>query len=425
MTSRQIEKAVKHQAEVFEEQCKNGQVISNNTKFADFAQLWLNDRKNDLRPKTYERYANMLPRINQAIGHIKLSKLQPPHLREFYNNLAEGGIRQDGRYKCRVDIDKYLQDNGLTTAYLSRLSGVPNTTIISIRHGKFVRVTNAEKLSKALNMPLDEAFEAVDKDKPLSSVTILKHHRLISSILSTAVEWGVLFSNPCERTKPPKAVQSDPKYLDEMQAAELLKLLDTVDITHKTIIRLLLFTGMRRGELLGLKWSDVDFGNFTLQIERTLQYTPDRGLFEDETKNRNSMRTIKLSQSAVADLRFYKKWQLEQHFLMGDRWAGAEYIFTTDEGKAILPDSLSSWFSKFMKSHSDTLPYITLHSLRHTNATLQIASGVPITTVAKRLGHTTPTTTGNVYSHFIKSADEAAAETLENILTPTINRNAG
>lgn len=182
---------------------------------------------------------------------------------------------------------------------------------------------------------------------------------------------------------------------------------------------------MRRGEALGLKWSDFNPKAGTLQIQRTLQYLPGKGLFEDGTKNKNSMRTIKLSNSATLELNEYRIWQSKQRLAMGDRWAETGYILTTDEGKPISPDTLSTWFSRFIKSHSDKLPYITLHSLRHTNATLQIAGGVPITTVAKRLGHTTPNTTGKVYAHFIKSADEAAAETLEDLLAPTKNRNAG
>ena len=425
MTAKQIEKEVQRQAVLFEEQCANGQTINNNIRFSDFAKIWFDDRKGDLRPKTYQRYETMLPRINAAIGHMKLSKIQPPHLRAFYKNLAESGIRQCDRYKCKIDLDKYIKKHKLTTAELCRISGVPNTTIISIRHGNCVNKNNAEKISKALNKPLSELFEAVGKEKPLSSATVLKYHRLISSILSTAVEWGVLFSNPCERTKPPRVTESDPKYLDENQAAVLLELLEDESITYKAIIRLILFTGMRRGEALGLKWSDFNPKAGTLQIQRTLQYLPGKGLFEDGTKNKNSMRTIKLSNSATLELNEYRIWQNKQRFAMGDRWAGTGYIFTTDEGKPISPDTLSSWFSRFIKSHSDKLPYITLHSLRHTNATLQIAGGVPITTVAKRLGHTTPNTTGKVYAHFIKSADEAAAETLEDLLAPTKNRNAG
>ena len=101
---------------------------------------------------------------------------------------------------------------------------------------------------------------------------------------------------------------------------------------------------------------------------------------------------------------------------MGDRWTDSGKIFTTQYGAPMHPDTLSDWFKKFIRKNN--LPDIHLHSLRHTNATLLIASGTNIRTVAKRLGHSTPTTTGNIYAHAIKTADEMAAEKLANIFNP-------
>lgn len=162
MTAKQVEKEVQRQAVLFEEQCKSGQSLDNTISFSDFAELWFADRQNDLRPKTYERYKNMLPRINAAIGHIKLSKIQPPHLRAFYRNLAEGGIRLDTKYKCKLNIDEYLKQNKFTTAEFSRRCNVPNTTIISVRHKNNIAAENAKKICRGMQMPLDEMFEAVN-----------------------------------------------------------------------------------------------------------------------------------------------------------------------------------------------------------------------------------------------------------------------
>ncbi len=424
MTAKQIEKEVQRQAVLFEEKCQSGNVLDGNIKFSDFAELWFNDRKKDFRPKTYARYLSMLPRINAAIGHLRLDRIQPLHLRQFYDNLSEGGIRQDTKYKCSIDICTYMKDNKLTGAELSRQSGLPTTTVTALKKGENVAYKSAVKLSEYMKQPLDTLFTPVSSGKPLAAKTVLHHHRLISSILSTAVEWGVLFSNPCERTKPPKVEQKEPKYLDEIQAAALLDLLEAEDTAYKTMIRLLLFTGLRRGELLGLEWSDIDFDNKTMQICRSSLYLPDKGIFEDDTKNDTSNRIIKLSQTAIDDLQKYKIWQLERCLEMGDRWHCSDRIFTNSEGLPLNPDTLSSWFSKFVKAHSDVLPTVTIHSLRHTNATLQIAGGVPLTTVAKRLGHADTVTTSKIYAHAIKSADEAAAETLENLLTPDKNRKA-
>lgn len=424
MTAKQIEKEVQRQAVLFEEQCNNGQVMNGNIKFADFATDWFKHKKNDLRPKTYARYLSMLPRINAAIGHMRLDRIQPTHLLTFYENLAEGGIRADTKYKSLVDLKQYIADNNLSKAAFARKCGLQVTSLSGVVNGGNCNIGTAEKISKGLDIPLQKAFEPINTGKPLAAKTVLHHHRLISSMLSTAVEWGILFSNPCDRTKPPKVERKEPKYLDEIQAATLLDLLETEDTEYKTIIRLLLFTGLRRGELLGLEWSDIDFEKATLRVCRSSLYLPDRGIFEDDTKNATSNRIIKLSQTAVNDMKSYKLYQMEHSFKIGDQWKGSQKIFTTAEGKPLHPDTLSRWFSNFIKAHSDVLPPVTIHSLRHTNATLQIAGGVPLTTVAKRLGHADTVTTSRIYAHAIKSADEAAAETLENLLTPNQNRKA-
>ena len=425
MTAKQIEKEVQRQAVLFEEQCDRGLAINGNIKFADFAEEWFKHKEHDLRPKTLARYRSMLPRINAAIGHMRIDRIQPTHLLTFYENLSEGGIRADTKYKCNVDINAYIKDNGLSKAAFARkCDNIKVTSLYGLFNGSNCTLDTAQKVCKGLAMPLKKAFTPIATDKALSAKTVLHHHRLISSMLSTAVEWGMLFANPCDRTKPPKVERKEPKYLDEVQAATLLDLLETEDREYRTIIRLLLFTGLRRGELLGLEWSDIDFDTCTLTVCRSSLYLPDKGIFEDETKNATSNRVIKLSQTAVADMKAYKVYQLEQRLKMGDRWQNSPKIFTTAEGKPLHPDTLSRWFSKFIKAHSDELPPVTIHSLRHTNATLQIAGGVPLTTVAKRLGHADTVTTSRIYAHAIKSADEAAAETLENLLTPNKNRQA-
>lgn len=424
MTERQIKKELDTRAVMFEQQCMSGQVMESNIKFADFAKEWLKHKKAELRPKTYATYENLLPRINAAIGHMRIDRIQPQHLLSFYENLAEGGVRNDTKYKCIIDLGAYLKAHKLSKATVSRAGNVAESNILSVTKGYNCNRHTAEGIAAGLNKPINDLFTPVGVNKPLSSKTVLHYHRLISSILSTAVEWGALFANPCERTKPPRVERKEPKYLDEVQAAKLLDLLESEDMLYKTAIRFLLFTGLRRGEALGLNWSDINFDTATVQICRSSLYLPDKGIFEDETKNRTSNRVIKIPQTVLTDLKLYRKYQLQNRLMMGDRWCESDRVFTTIEGFPLHPDTLSRWFSKFIKAHSNEIPYITLHSLRHTNATLMIASGVPITTVSKRLGHADTTTTGKIYAHAIRSADEAAAETLDNLLTPTLNRNA-
>lgn len=184
---------------------------------------------------------------------------------------------------------------------------------------------------------------------------------------------------------------------------------------YKTMIITLIYTGMRRGELCGLKWSDIDFANELMQIDRELLYTPERGIFEDTTKTYGSQRVIKISQLVINSLKEYKKEQTKNRLKSGDSWNDTNYIFTQTNGNPIHPDTLTWWFKKFIR-RNPSLPDISIHSLRHTNATLLIANGVNLTTVSKRLGHANTSTTTKIYAHAIKTADEMAANTLDDLL---------
>jgi integrase len=301
---------------------------------------------------------------------------------------------------------------------LSKESGVSIGTMKSCVDGKNVARTSAEKISTSLNMEVTDLFTP-QEDKGLSDKTILHYHRLMSVILQTAVYWQVIFANPCDRVKPPKVERKEARYLDENEAAELLAALDGEPYQYQVMVKLALFLGIRRGELCGTVWSDVDYHTKCLHIQRSSLYCPDKGVFEDITKTYDSKRVIKMPDNVVELLQEYYKWQDERRKEVGSKWHECGRLFTTADGKPIHPDTVSGWLRKFIARKN--LPDVPLKSLRHTNATLLIMSGVPLKTVSSRLGHSSPVTTSNIYSHAIKSADEAAAEVLQNILAPKEN----
>jgi integrase len=128
-------------------------------------------------------------------------------------------------------------------------------------------------------------------------------------------------------------------------------------------------------------------------------------------------------QSSIALLKRWKVFQAKQRLKVGDLWAGGDWVFTTWDGHRMHPDSISGWWPKFLKKNN--LPHIPFHGLRHTSATLLIAEGTDVQEVAGRLGHATTSTTTSIYSHFIRSADQAAAEKLDNLLTRRKSRQDG
>lgn len=358
MTQRQIEKELERQKILFEEEVKTGISPDNKMRFYDFSKRWMDEyAKVNLTIKTYARYEIYLKRINQAIGHLKLKDVTPLQLNAFYRSLEADGVNQRKRY----------DENGNL-----------------INNGK------------------------------LAPKTILDHHRVISKILATAVKWGLLEKNVAMRADPPKVPHREIACLNDDETRKMLVLLENEPIQYRTMITLLVYTGIRRGELCGLEWKDIDFENQVMHVCRSAQYIGNKTMITKEPKTKSGIRHFSLSIHAIVLLKSYRRWQLEQKFKAGDRWNECNRLFTSWDGSPIHPDTITDWFSKFIKKSN--LPYVTLHSLRHTNATLMIAEGTDVCTVSRRLGHANTATTLNIYAHALKSKDREAANTLDNVL---------
>lgn len=419
------EKELHKQATLFEEQAKQGlTAFGGSTRFNDYAKEWIENEP--LAFKTRERYMEMLERIDAAIGHIRLDKLQAHHLEAFYKNLAEAGVNHRGSYAVSGKLDTLMKEQKLTRAALATQAGVAAITISSAARGKHISPEKAEAICKALDKPVDAVFTIHMSDTGLSDKTILHHHRLISAILAKAKrERLVPFNVAAEHATAPRAAHKEAKYLDDKQAHELLSLLlNEPDIRVRTALILLLFSGARRGELCGLSWPDIDFERHLINIERASQYQSGNGVVEKSTKNENSVRSIKVPAFVIELLNTYRAWWNKQKLLYGESWHGEkERLFVQANGKPINPDTINYWMNRFLEQHQ--LEHITPHGLRHTFATLQIAAGVDIRTLQARTGHAQASTLVNIYSHAIKSAQEAASDALENILLPPTDKRKG
>ena len=137
-------------------------------------------------------------------------------------------------------------------------------------------------------------------------------------------------------------------------------------------------------------------------------------MISKEPKTKSGIRDLSIGETVCQMLRDYKIWQLQEKFKTGDQWNETDRLFTQWNGLPIHPDTVTDWFRKFILKNN--FPYVTLHSLRHTNATLMLAEGVDIATLSKRLGHANTSTSLNIYAHALKSRDSEAAEKLENAL---------
>lgn len=417
MTPKQIEKAVNEAAVLFENKVRNGQVMENSTTFADFVDRWLKEYgEKQLAPKTIARYQEILKRVIPAIGHIRMDKLQPLHLIEFYNNLSEDGIRTEKLWVARPALlEKYKALSPKITSF-AKSAMIGSTTLQAILKKAPVKRFIAERMCDALGMTITRGFKEQPGKTTLGKRTVRHHHVVISSILSTAVVWQVILDNPAKRVKPPKAPRLEAKFLDELQTTHLLECLQKEPIKYQTMIKLFIYSGMRRGELCGLEWDDINWEKNMIKICRSSQYISGKGIFIKDTKTETSDRSLKLPTEVFIMLKALRAWQNEERLKLGKCWQESNRLFTTIDGGPIHPDTITYWFSKFVNKNN--LPKVSIHSLRHTNITLLIMAGVPLQTVAKRAGHSSTVTTSMIYSHAIQSADEMASDMLGDMLKP-------
>jgi len=414
MTDKQIDKAVHEAAVLFEDSVRKGQVLEGTIKFAEFAEKWHKDYgEKQLAPKTLIRYKSFLDRINLAIGHIRLDKLQPQHLMEFYSNLAEEGWRSKRYWTAKPALIEKLKKVKKRSVFMKDLS-MSTATLDLIIKGGSVTYQTADKVARVMKTTIKMTFFEFEDKLTLSNRTILHYHRLISSILQTAVYWQVIPANVAKRVKAPKVKRSEANYLDEHEVKAVLEKLELEPMKYRTMIKLFLYTGVRRGELAGLEWGDVNWEKNMITIQRSSQYLPKKGIITKETKTTTSDRTIRLPGAVFDMLKEYQEWQNKQKERIGDTWLESDRLFTTFDGHPIHPDSITGWFTDFIKRNK--LPKVTIHSLRHTNITLLIMAGVPLRTVARRAGHASTATTSLIYSHAIQSADEMASEVMEGLL---------
>lgn len=251
----------------------------------------------------------------------------------------------------------------------------------------------------------------------LSESTILYFHRVLSSIFETAVQWEMIKTNPVKRIKAPKAQRSKVKAYGVEETTALLEALTGEPLKWQAIVHLAVATGLRRGELLGLEWADVDFEKMTLDVNKASRALTGLGTFTVDPKTEGSKRLIAIPLETGQVLKDYRTEWIKQRMQVGDLWEGSERLWVTWNGKPMHPNSVTGWFSKFIKRHN--LPHITFHGLRHTSATLLISKGLDVRSVSNRLGHSRTSTTLDIYTHALQTADKHAADIMEQLLTKT------
>lgn len=388
LTPAKKRKAVEEYARKFEADIKNGIAMDGRKiTLQDFSSRWFDEyAAQKLQPGTVEKYrAEMDTKILPVIGHLKLSELRPSTLNTAFVAMTKDGARKDG------------------------------------------------------------------KAGGYSRATIKKTQDVLSSILRTAVEWEIIEKNPMDKVRSVGECAADKlEFFTPEQAATFLDYIErpykvktkghkrtddtgveyTVGDYERTkeipeqirvLFNLAIYGGLRKGELLALEWGDIDFENDTVTVSKAVSVVAGQQITK-EPKTKTSHRKVSIPHFLTQRIRELKVDRFKYRMELGDYWQGGSWLFIQENGKQM---SYSTPYSAFQDTiaryNSDKradaqLPTIPFHGLRHTSATLLIASKQDVRTVSSRLGHAQASTTMNIYAHALQETDRKAVNALENML---------
>lgn len=246
----------------------------------------------------------------------------------------------------------------------------------------------------------------------LSGGSVLNLHLVLTQAFGQAVRWQLLSVNPVAGAQPPRPRRPPRLVVD----SDLLRrLLDAVAGTWlEAPAGIAAATGMRRGEILALRWTDLDPGFTLLRVQRTLQPT-NGGLVFEQPKTPRSRRTVLLPQFLRPFLERQRDDQQRRRDTLNERWLDNGLVLDRGDGRPINPDTLSTGWARFLRQHA--LPPVRFHDLRHAHATLMLTQGVHPKVVSERLGHASIGITLDTYSHVLPTLQQEAAEAFDQLFT--------
>lgn len=324
------------------------------------------------------------------------------------------GIKTDNRQRFDAYCD-YVID-------LKEQRGVKHSTIVRYKDlaARIYPIIGHIKLTELRVDHSNDLYTALSADGlnkktggKLSAKTIIEHHRLISTVLEQAFKERLIIFNVARQADLPRAEKKEVNYFQAEQVEAIRNALENETPKWKMLVHLLLITGARRGEILGLKWDKVEFDKNRIYICNNILYTPDRGIYEDTPKTDRSKRYIVLPTETVNELKAYKRYQAQEFLKIGISHNINGYVFSQYNGMPMHPDSVTDYLNKFSKKYN--LPHINAHAFRHTMASMLYFNGVDSVSISKRLGHAQVSTTANIYAHIMEEADQRNAEILSDI----------
>lgn len=412
VTEGKAEKLARAYAYEFEQRCRGMTNLDENIRFHELFE-WYYDQiaPHKLKEYTLESSHYILETyVLPYIGNMKLKDINTARIDALFNELHRHGSKRE----MYILKDESLLAHGCRRP-LSRKSGVNMNTLRDMANGKAVMRSTAERVALACGRTLKQAFTLSESGGGLEDGTIARVRTALSPIFSTAVKKELLLKNPVMNATTPKDTDTEERaYLDAEHCKELLTIINEFSNPQLTrLIRVLLFTGMRVGEITGLHWADVDFEHSTLTVRYSLYRS--KGQYKLGTpKTKSSARIISLPPQVMETLAEQMEWQEQRKQDVGSRWIDRGTVFTGEYGEYMNATYVNTKFKELLKKHD--FPNVHTHDLRHANASLLINMGVPVKVISEHLGHCDTRTTENIYAHVFAETRAKAADAISQAL---------
>ncbi len=377
----------------------------------DFLREWLRTIEPTLRPGTFDSYSrNVHNHVIAHIGTMRLTRVDAGALNGLYATLLASGRRPSSRR------GKGYSPEVLARALELRAAGTSLKDTATALRGEFEETAHISKDTLASLVRRHAAVEAGEGPSPgLDRRTVNYVHTILHRAFRDAVRWGRLARNPADAADPPRG-QPKSDAIKTWDADTLKTFLTKTKEDGDRLYPLWVLlgtTGMRRGEAIGLRWSDVDLDAGRLHLVQTIISVRGK-VMVGEPKTLRGRRPIALDPGTVQVLKAHRKAMLEERMKLGAAFTDEGLVFHRPDGRCLRPEGVSDTFKRTVRRLD--LPPLTLKGLRHTWATLALEKGIHPRVVQERLGHSTIAITLGIYSHVSPTLHDEAAEIVANLV---------
>lgn len=342
----------------------------------------------------------------------------------FEDKCLKGQVTANVKFEDFAEqwFEEYAKLNLRNTSY-EKMKQLPSRVYPAIGHLRIDKITGRH-IQQFIN---DLAFNGKNKKngKPLSRKTVIHHLNFISDVFGYAIKINMLNDNPCRNVTIPKGEKKEKQIYTLEEIAQIFELLDEEDVPtkYRVFIKLAVYSGFRRGELLGLEWKDVNWENNLISVRRTSNYTAERGTYTDTTKTKMSQRTLKFPDYVMNLLRELKTEQESEAAKLGNQWIDHDRLFVKWNGEPMHNNAVYYWFKRFCSKNN--IRFCDLHSLRHFYASALINEGVDAAAVSGALGHSVISTTTSIYCHVFQQAQAKAGDAIASVLDFSSKKRKG